>query len=271
MTKPKEALPQPVDAARGAAAFQRLSDRLRAISKTDWKIINVDVLEAAMVAIGVAARVNAKRLRVRFDTIGGSEFDIANVRDLEDVAWAAWQATKVLDSLRATGDATLPAALVKRATEVEARMQKCCEYYFADDPVLADELARLRPGTGHRDLAGDLIGYADIYESRFEIVSQDMKYYRPTDLADARKIAKQIVDLLSASLTTEARAAAADQVRAWTLLRQVYGEVRAAGLFIERHDPTSAERYPSLYAATRAPATRKKKAAPEGPGKPPTG
>ena len=150
-------------------------------------------------------------------------------------------------------------------------MQKCCEYYFADDPVLADELARLRPGTGHRDLAGDLIGYADIYESRFEIVSQDMKYYRPTDLADARKIAKQIVDLLSASLTTEARAAAADQVRAWTLLRQVYGEVRAAGLFIERHDPTSVERYPSLYAATRAPATHTKKAAPGGPGKPPTG
>lgn len=254
----------------GALAWKKLVDRIRALPAAEVKPINADVGEAALLAIGVAARVNEAPLYPRFEAISGAEFKLANVRDLTDVAWAAKHAAIVADRLRAAGsEAKIPATLLKQATEIEGRMQRCCEYYFSDDPVLGVEVARLSPGTGHRDLAEDLLGYAAIYEQRMAVIEHDRKHFRAGDLADARTAAKQIFDILAASLSSEARVAADDHARAWTLLSQVYGEVRAAGLFIERADAASPHRYPSLHTAGRDPGGRPKKTETPPPATPP--
>ncbi|WP_437896447.1 hypothetical protein [Sorangium sp. So ce124] len=69
--------------------------------------------------------------------------------------------------------------------EIEGRMQALFEYHLSDDPVIKPELDRLRPGTGHRDLANDLLGYARIYELRADVVKDDRKLYRAGDAARA--------------------------------------------------------------------------------------
>jgi hypothetical protein len=248
----------PNPAERGKAALAKLMPRLLALPAGQLTAINVDVAEAGLVAAGVGARITAEPLYARFRAIAGPEFDLANVQDLADVAWAARYAALEAARLSSSSNPKVPAALIQEANSVERRMQRCCEYHFQDDPVLGPILDELRPGTGYRDIAGDLKGYAGIYEQKRAELEHDRVNYHATDAADAIRLAEQILEHLAASLTAEGRAAADLAVRAWTLLRQVYAEAQAGGLFIERHDPTAPARYPSLFTATRAQAARPK-------------
>jgi hypothetical protein len=81
------------------------------------------------------------------------------------------------------------------------------------------------------------MGYARIYELRPKVVAADPTNYRDTDVADARRLAKEMMEHLTSELTPEGRAAYLLLVRAWTLLIQVYEEVQAVGLHLQRKVP----------------------------------
>jgi hypothetical protein len=125
-------------------------------------------------------------------------------------------------------------------------------------------LRMLSPGTGHRDLATDLLGYAEIDEARPAEAASDTTNYRATDVADARRIAGEILAHLSAAMSPKARDAYDLLQRAWTLLLQIYFEVQKVGLCLLRHDPRQDEWFPSLFAAGRSGRPRKKKDEGEG-------
>jgi hypothetical protein len=167
-------------------------------------------------------------------------------------------------------DAKVPAVVISTAVEIEARMQDLCQYKFKRDEQIRPLVDLLRPGTGHRDLAGDLIGYADIYDMRPEEVASDTTNYRPTDAAEARRLAGEIYAHIAASMTPKAREAYTLLLRAWTLLFEVYTEVQRVGLYLLRCDPGRDERFPSLYAVARSPRSKsvKSPAAPGGTGAP---
>src|SRR5262249_31169079 len=137
-------------------------------------------------------------------------------------------------------------------------MQGVCEYHFKNDPEIRPELDRLRPGSGHRDIAGDLLGYARIYGLRADVVAKDPTNYRPTDKADAEQMAGEILALLTAAMSPKARAAYEELVASWALLCAMYDEVRAAGLFLSRRDPKAQQRFPSLFTAARLAASSAK-------------
>lgn len=108
--------------------------------------------------------------------------------------------------------------------------------------------------TGGRILphpAADLLGYAQIYEQHKKEVASDTTSYRATDLADSRRLAGEILSHLSASMSPRAREAYDLLRRSWTHLLQVYSEVSEAGRWLLRHDPSRAQRFPSLFAAGR--------------------
>ncbi|WP_437669259.1 hypothetical protein [Sorangium sp. So ce131] len=153
----------------------------------------------------------------------------------------------------------VPAGVDRQAAEVEARMQKVCEHYFDDDPELGPVVRRLSPGTGHLDRANDLLGYAEIYEAQADVMSKDPKHYRATDVADARRLAGEIMSALALVMTPRARASYELLQRAWTLLVALYFEVQTVGLCLLRYDPQRNERFPSLYAAGRAGRPRRRK------------
>jgi len=257
--------PRHYDPSLGKLALTNLASRLKALQPEEILSTRIDVDAAALAALATYTRATAPALRSRFQKqheIG--EFDIAHLDDLEDLAFAVLYAHAEASASRATETgAKLPAALVERAIEIEERMQVLCEYHFRDDPEIAAELDRLRPGNGHRDLATDLNGYARIYEIRKDIVVQDKKHYRDTDMEDARAVAGVIFNLLSAGSSSKARTAQDTLARAWTLLCRSYDEVRTVGLYFLRHNHEKHRFFPSLFAAAKnMPASRKRSKAP---------
>ena len=179
-------------------------------------------------------------------------FDHALLAALPDAAMGVLYAYDEAARVGAfTSQAQVPAALIESAVQVEGRMQRVCDYLLGDDPVEGPVVPALRPGTGHRDLANDLLGYAGLYERNPETVAADPKHYQPTDLAKAREHAGAILGALASGQSPEARQWSGKVARVWTYLDAVYREVASTGLWLLRADPHGADRFPSLYAGAR--------------------
>jgi hypothetical protein len=244
--------PPVYDPAEGKKALDALGPELDALAENALAPPRIDVEIATFAALGVAGFVGAREVWGRFARLPAEEID---AEDIDGLAPACFAMLYALAEARAAGaletDAKVSAAIIAEASEVEQRMQRVCEYHLADDPEIAPELDRLRPGAGYRDMANDLLGYARIYELRREVVKGDSKHYRAGDAARAREIAGVIIQGLSAAMTPRARTAYARYVGCWALLEQRYGEVRAAGLWLFRKDARREELFPSLFSAGR--------------------
>lgn len=246
--------PAAYDRAAAKVALEALRPRLLAIPADKVSVPRLDVRTAALSALGVHAYVTGHApIRVRFEKLhGAGEFELANLAALQDAAFVVLLTHAAAEEAGAFAtDIKVPSAVVEEAMGVERRMQDLLEYKFKKDPEIAPLLAVLRPGTGYRDLAADLIGYAGIYERRAKEVASDTTNYRSTDAADAHRLAGEILSHLSASTSPRAREAYDTLRRAWTLLLQIYFEVSESGRWLLRYDPRREERFPSLFAAGR--------------------
>lgn len=236
----------------GEKAAEALAAEIDAVEHQERVTTKVDVEAATYAALGVVGFATAPEVRARFAKLPKDEFSIADLDSLEATCFAMLY---IMTEARAAGaledDSRVPAPLVAEATEVKTRMKSLCEYHFADDPEIAPELDRLRPGSGHRDLCNDLIGYARIYKLRHDVVKGDPKYYRPDDAERAQALSGAIIQKLSAELTPKARVAYDRYTRAWTLLHQRYNRLRAAGLWLFQNDELVQDRFPSLFTAAR--------------------
>lgn len=240
------------DPIQGKAAFDSLLPRYKAMSAETLATVNADASLAAVAALGVAARANAPALLAQFKSLPATEFDSANVEQLPTIAWACWYAATEDQKSRALAtDAKLPAELVQKAVATEARMQACCEYYFNDHPEIGPYVAVLRGGTGYQDIASDLLGYASIYRDHYDTLSADKKHFRATDADDAVHLAEEMLSILGARLSPEARLAADYLARAWTLLLDTYEDVATTGRWLLRRDPQADKLFPSLYTLAR--------------------
>lgn len=252
------------DPIQGKAAFDALLPRLRALPADSLITLNADAGLAAIVVLGIADKVNDPGLLARFKSLPAAEFDASLPEQLPTIAWACWHAASEYQKSRdLRSDAKLPFQLVQDAVAIEARMQACCEYYLNDHPEAGPQLALLRGGTGHRDLAADLLGYASLYREHYALLSADKKYFVATDADQAVQIAEKMLSLLGSNLTPEMHEAADDLARAWTLLLDVYDEVAAAGRWLLRNDPDVHKIFPSLYSTLRKKRSRSAKK-PEG-------
>lgn len=236
----------------GKKALERLTPQLDALADEDVTPPRVDVEIATYALLGVTGSLGDPAMKARFAELPASAFDMANVEELGAACAAMLYA---LHEARTAGaldtEAKIPAAIAAEAAEVEARMQTLCEYHFSDDATVNAELQRLRPGTGYRDLASDLLGYAQIYEQHPEVVKGDPKRYRPGDAARAQQLANEVIQALSAGMTPKARTAYDRYAKVWTIVSRRYDEVRAAALWLFRDDPKRQERFPSLFIAAR--------------------
>ncbi|MGK3998605.1 hypothetical protein [Sorangium sp. So ce1024] len=234
--------------------------RLTAITPDRLEVPRVDVESVSRALLTVHALTQAPPLLALYQGAAAQgEFHIDNLDHLKALALILLHAYRQADAAGAfTSGAKLSAALDKESAEIEARLQKVCEHFFGDDPELAPVLRRLSAGTGYLDRAYDLLGYADIYQAKQDVVSTDPVHYRATDLADARRLASQMLAVLGAALSPKAREAYDLLQRAWTLAKPLYAEVQELGLRFLRYDPQRDARFPSLYVVGRAGQGRKK-------------
>ncbi|WP_437732667.1 hypothetical protein [Sorangium sp. So ce1335] len=244
--------------------------RLTAITPDRLEVPRVDVESVSRALLTVHALTQAPPLLALYrGAAAQGEFQIDNLDHLKALALILLHAYRQADAAGAfASGAKLSAALDRESAEVESRMQKVCEHFFGDDPELGPVLRRLSAGTGYLDRAYDLLGYADIYQARHDVVSTDPVHHRATDLADARRLASQMLAVLGAALSPKAREAYDLLQRAWTLAKPLYVEVQELGLRFLRYDPQRDARFPSLYVVGRAgqgrKRTKKEAAAPAG-------
>jgi hypothetical protein len=64
-------------------------------------------------------------------------------------------------------------------------------------------------------------------------------------------VAEQMLSILGARLSPEARLAADYLARAWTLLLDTYEDVATTGRWLLRRDPQADKAFPSLYTLAR--------------------
>ncbi|MDC3960525.1 hypothetical protein [Polyangium jinanense] len=260
------------DPVKGKQAFEALLPRYQTMPVESLAVVNADAGLAAVAALGLAARASEPKLWARYKSLPSSEFDAALVELLPTAAWACWYAATEDQKARTLStEGKLPAELVQKALGIEARMQALCEYHLNDHPEVGPYLAMLRAGTGHRDLAADLLGYATVYRDHYDALKDDKKHFRATDADDAVKAAEEILANLGARLGPEARVAADHLARAFTLLLDTYEEVAATGRWLLRHEPTPEKTFPSLYSVIRSRAGGRGKKKPEPPPAGPAG
>jgi hypothetical protein len=161
----------------------------------------------------------------------------------------------------------LPVDLLQSAAEIKTRMLKLCEYHLGDQPVDGSEIADIRSGTGHIDLAVDLVRLAKLYQKHKSIIKKDPKHYVASDANDARTHSSEILRLLGEARNENAKTWSDMVARAWILLLEVYGEVSNAGRWLFHHDEPE-NRFPSLWAVARAGQGRPKKSAEENSAEP---
>jgi hypothetical protein len=249
----------------GAQALATLLPRLAALPKKNLATIRADIGAAAIGAYGIAQRSRLPAMRKRFEGLAKiGEFDLADLEVFRTAALATQEVRRRADkALGKSSRAKLPADLVREATETEARMQANCEHTLANVREAAPELERLAPGTSYPDLAGDLEGYADLYDQHPDRVRLDGVNFRKDDPKLARALAARIREALSAELSKDEKDAIELLARGWTFLLGVYDAVAPAGRFLERKgEPMKA--YPSLYALARPGGGRPRKDAKKG-------
>ncbi len=248
------------DAVLAKGLVETYRSRLAAIDPLRIVIPRLDVDAGARALLSVHATVTqAPGLYAQLQQLDAAkQIDIANVDNLKDVSFVVMYTYREAAEAGAfKTSAKIPEALDTASLALEGEMQKVCEHNFGDHPVHGPVLDRLRPGTSYLDRANDLLGYAKVYEAELAIISADTKY-KPTHIADARRLAGEIIAALSDTMSPKAREWYDLLQRAWTLATRMYFEVQQAGLFFLRYDPRRDERFPSLFSVARPGVGQKK-------------
>lgn len=244
----------------GRKALAALRPKLAAIKDGELVNVRVDVDKAMLAGLAVAGFVLAPKVHERFARLPAEEFDMTALDGLAPACCAAiFALVEAKKSGAMESEAKVPDDVAAEAAEIEARMQKVCEYNLSDDPEIRDILDLLRPGSGHRDLGHDLNGYAGVYEARPDVVSGDKKNYRPGDAKRAKELATVLLQGVSSAWSPQTREAYETHVKTWTLAYKRYEEVRAAGLWLFRDDPAKEKLFPSLFTAGRPSVGRPRK------------
>ena len=242
---------------------------LRAIPRDQLKSTRSNLQDAAIYApMASPARLVREGLRSRFAALPSDLFDIVHFDRLETVAAAAWYAQVQLDSAMATTtEAKVPLSLLQESGDTKERMMKVVEYHLAHrSETLGREIANIRSGTGHADLASDLSRLRILYVEQRDFLPQSGSdpHYLPEDAESAGRLSSRILAELAAARTKAQEEAQTLAIRAWTLLVTTFDEVADAGRLVLKREG-GADLFQSLYSAGRTAPTATRKRAPKPP------
>jgi hypothetical protein len=259
------------DAELARRAYESLVPRWHGVPEAlvDVPRVNLEFVLARVIQI--AQHVTSPAERPRFARL--PEFDAAHVDALSPAAWGLWYArVQYLSASASKTQAQLPLKLVTQAHEVRARMMKALRYNLESIPEAVDELDAIAKVEGpvYLDLATDLTRLAAMYatDDYKRLLVDDKRNYDPADERAANTLATEILAQLR-NAPDEAARWAQQVARGWVVLQDIYREVQAGGLFLDRNRGGE-ERYPSLY-AIRVPAKTARKTDAEDEGEAPTG
>lgn len=246
-----EEIIEALDPEAARRAFEALLPLLD--TQRDLRAASTDLRRAIIHGAAIGRLVRKPDMRLEFESLPARRFDIQHVDRLEPSAMATWYTALMLrGALPLSTGARLPEELLAEGAEVKQRMIKVIEYMLGHSKPISTQVADIRGGKGHVDMADDLMQLGDIYEGNATALAEDRTHYRAEDAITAKKIAHGILLVLGDGRASDARYWTDYQARAWTLLVNTYEEVSAAGQWLFRHE-NGETRFPSLYAVGRQP------------------
>ena len=219
--------PQLPDLEEAELAYNRVKPEIEALNVDDLATLNVDLLSATSIAIGVAERVVAHRERMA----KLAEFDIRHVDQLVDYAKAAWFA--YVTNLP-TPEPSEAAALFDEVVGLRGKLLMWAAPlvgagYF-DEPAIA----RIKEGSGNKDTPSDLVALVALYRSRWDSI-KNICGVTEEDLNRAAVIGPAMFALVSRRENQTASSVTDGSLRvrrAWTLLDRAYAQCRRALNFL---------------------------------------
>lgn len=181
---------------------------------------------------------------------GIAGFDIAALTTCEQATALLWDSTRARSTAAAQADdRVLPVALLTEASDQRALLFKVLDYHLGADPAAAAELASIRAGTGHLDLATDLQRLAKLAGAHAATLAGDR--FLPADaVARADALAAQMLGLLTDNAPDDRLRTADEQGRILAVLNAAYTELSAAARFALRNSPIG-ETFESIRSISR--------------------
>jgi hypothetical protein len=242
-------------------AYNRVKPELDALSELELTPINVDIVSATSIALGVSDRIVAHRERMA----KLPEFEIRYVDNLVDYAKAAWYV--YVTNLPAADPQDL-ARYMEEVTSLRNKLLMWATPLVGAGKFDDSAISKIKEGSGHKDSASDLVALVGLYRSRWDEV-KNMCGVTEEELARAAQIAPAVFALLSRrDFQTSVVSDGSLRVRrAWTLLDRAYSHCRRALGFLRYDDGDADTLAPSLR---RNSGTRQQPLEPSTPAVPPT-
>jgi hypothetical protein len=222
-------------------AYNRVKAELEALHVDELAPINVDIVSATSIALGVAERILAHRDRMA----KLPEFEIKHVDNLVDYAKAAWYA--YVTNLPAPDPQDLNLYLAEVATLRSKFLMWAAPLVGAgkfDDVAVA----KIKDGSGHKDTASDLVALVGLYRSKWDEI-KNMCGVTDEELTRAAEIAPAVFGLVSRRefQTSAVLSDGSLRVRrAWTLLDRAYSNCRRGLSFLRYEEGDADTLAPSL-------------------------
>lgn len=233
-------LPQPTEA---ADAFAKVKAEIDALSTEEIRPVTVEIPFAVTIALGAVPRVSALRAEI---VKKAPATPIAQIDGLETYAFAAYYAH--LMSLPTPKTESETAKLVEAGRPLREDLLIAAEALAHRGLLDADLIAKIRSGSGHVDLAGDLIALGALFTATWNAVESKTA----VSLEEVQRAA-QLGTTLLVSLSRDALpsvnelTAAEVRARAFTLLLRSYDECRRAVHYLRFHEGDAHDITPSLF------------------------
>lgn len=248
------------DPSGGEVAFRLLEKRLRAMPIEALKLVNLDISATSVAAFAAVAVMREDDREARVRAMPGFVPD--TVSDLEDLAWCTVYLNNLAQNSKASANGQkVDVATVNIAFTLRTKMSRVLGYHFADDAKVEAELADIKAGSGHRDLAMDLGRLAELYVEHANVLAVDKVQYDREDVGRARGLAQQIMQSLTTALVGPDDEIDGLRTRSWSLTVDTYNELKAAHDWVNRKNPREMEALPTLRAAVIAQIAHKRKVA----------
>jgi hypothetical protein len=226
-------------------AYDAVSDEIAAVADESLRSINVDIPRAINIVAGAADRLESLALQMKTLPIN----DFASVLKLRTYAAACLHAHLVVTRPFAP-DPTV-SALLAEGYKLRARLLNSAELLVEFGEIEAERVAAIRSGTGHTDMANDLVQLADLYGEHWNAIKGMTPVSREM-IERAAALGWELRSQLGARGIAdhpfaEAPDAQTTRLRAFTLLARVYDECRRAVIFLRWHDGDADAIAPSLY------------------------
>lgn len=222
-------------------AYNRVKPELEALSVEDLSPINVDLVSATSIALGVSERILAHRDRMA----KLPEFEIKHVDNLVDYAKAAWY---VYVTNLPVPDPQETSAYINEVVTLRAKLLMWATPLVGAGKFDDVAIAKIKEGSGFKDSASDVVALVGLYRSKWDEI-KNMCGVTEAELTRAAEIAPAVFGIVSRREFQEANRLTDGSLRvrrAWTMLDRAYNNCRRALSFLRYDEGDADSLAPSL-------------------------